>query len=418
MANLGGMPFLARETRLLFLLTFAICVVVPHSMQEVTAGLLGLTAVASLMVVRGSGRISYIGGSYLLAALVTCVYLIVGMRNGAPTEAVYQTIFIYIIMPLIWILIANTALHLIGLKKMVSYLVVLAWLCCASVALFFSLYFTLGADAVKFFIEAPNINISEGFSGATMNVYGSLIFLSAAVFSSSELIENKAARIALLGALAICALTSGRTALILSIPAGFLIGILVRHFNRNKGEGVRADKPRWGRYFLSFAAVAGVVLLLDLMVEAVDLGTVLQAFWEKLSSGGGQERAEQNIALWQGIRDTYGLGGGHGIGVALTRNALYPWRYENVPLAILFKTGVLGATIYALPFFIYLFKALRMMMQGRLAVHDKFMFAGFSGVLLAAPTNPYFESFIFQWMIILPLVSLERTAGSSGRMRE
>ncbi|MCT7061868.1 hypothetical protein, partial [Salmonella enterica] len=90
-------------------------------------------------------------------------------------------------------------------------------LCCASVAVFFYLFLTRGAAAVSFFFEGANVNLAEGFSGATMHVYGSMIFLCGGFFSSPEVIKHRSLRFSLLAMLLICALTSGRSALILSV---------------------------------------------------------------------------------------------------------------------------------------------------------------------------------------------------------
>jgi hypothetical protein len=400
-------PTLANETRYAFFLTFAVCVVIPHSLQVITAGLLAITATMSLFVLRGATRLSYVGGCYVLGVLVTSFYLMVGMRNGAPPVAVLQTVLIYVLSPLMWMVILSAAIQLIGVERITRYLIVLAWLCCLSVALFFFLYLNYGRGAVTFFIENPNINLTRGFSGATMNVYGSLIFLSAAIFATPEMVEKRWASVALLGALAVAALTSGRSALILASLVGLMIGIMVRHFDRRRDATTAGTRAGWLRYIWVVVPVAGLILLLDRQIEEVDLTVIVNTFWEKLIAGGGTERLDQNAALWQGIRDTNGLGAGHGIGAAVQRNEFYPWRYENVPLAVIFRTGIAGAAVYALPFVIYFAKSIREILAGTLTRHDKFMFAGLVGSVLAAPTNPYIESFIFQWMFILPLLSLE-----------
>ena len=67
-----------------------------------------------------------------------------------------------------------------------------------SVGVFFYLYLTRGAAAVAFFFKGANVNLNNGFAGATMHVYGSLIFLCGAFFSSPELIRNRLLRFALL----------------------------------------------------------------------------------------------------------------------------------------------------------------------------------------------------------------------------
>lgn len=401
-------PLLANEVRLLFLLTFGICVIIPHSLQAVTGGLLLLTGGLSLLAMRGSEKLSYIGICYLLGAVVTCLFLAIGLANGAPNEAILQTIITYLISPLLWIIIFRTALQFIGVEQLVRYLIVMTWLACASVAIFFFLYLTRGPDAVSFFSENANVFVGGGYAGATMHVYGTLIFLAGAFFAAPELVKSKLNRVLLLGAIALAALTSGRTALIFAIPAGLLVGMLVRGFGRRaSGETAAPRAGKWLRYLVILLAVVAVVALLDYLLADVDILLIIQSAWEKLITGGGEARSDQTASLWQGIRDTYGLGAGHGIGVTLERNAEFAWRYENVPLAVLYRAGLFGAAIYALPFIIYLARAAKTTLNGMMTSYDRFMLAGFVAMALAGWTNPYLESFIFQWMFILPLVAFD-----------
>ena len=202
--------------------------------------------------------------------------------------------------------------------------------------------------------------------------------------------------------------TSGRSALILAIPAGLLVGLVVRQLGkRGIADG---PKPRAGmglRYAALVLGVVALVLILDYFITDVDVLVILQGFWEKLIGGGGEARVDQTVSLWQGIRETYGFGAGHGVGVSLERNSEFAWRYENVPLAVLYRTGLLGAAFYALPFIIYLMRAGKSVLAGTMTSHERYTFAGFVAVALAGWTNPYLESFIFQWMFVLPLVSFE-----------
>ncbi|HVQ07449.1 MAG TPA: hypothetical protein VMS43_03345 [Allosphingosinicella sp.] len=406
--NRGGTPFLATEVRLLFLLTFAICVVIPHSAQTVTGALILLTGLLSLLAMRGGEKLTYIGICYLLGAMVTCFYLAIGLANGAPTEAIVQTIITYLISPLLWIVILRAALQVVGIEQLVRYMIVLAWLVCASVAIFFYLYLTRGAAAVAFLTENANIYLGRGFSGATMHVYGTLIFLVGAFLAAPEVIKSKLNRILLLGALAVAALTSGRSALIFAIPAGLLVGLVVRQLGRRgMADGSRPRAGMGLRYAIIILTGAVLVAILDYFIADVDVLVILQSAWEKLTGGGGEARIDQTVSLWQGIRDTYGLGAGHGVGVSIERNSEFAWRYENVPLAVLYRAGILGAAIYALPFVIYFMRAGKSVLAGVMTNYDRFMFAGLVAVALAGWTNPYLESFIFQWMFILPLVSFD-----------
>jgi len=75
-------------------------------------------------------------------------------------------------------------------------------------------------------------------------------------------------------------------------------------------------------------------------------------------------------------------------------------------LATLYRVGILGTLIYALPFALYILAALRLAYRRRLPSRHKFLFSGLVCALLATNTNPYIEAFAFQWMYVIPLVAL------------
>lgn len=388
-------------TRALVLVAIAICVVLPHSLQAVTAVLLGGAAAMSLLLLRAGRGITYVGICFVLSALVTVAYILVGMARGAPTTAVLQTLAIYIVSPLLWMTVWRCAIQLTSPEWLLRYILALSAMACASVALFFFLFLTLGPQAVSFFIAESNVSIAEGRAGATMHVYGSMVFLTAATFAAPELIRHVWARIALLTALAAVALTSGRSALILTIPIGLATGTAIRRFQAGpRGRG----RARGGGYMIAFAMAVAVLLLLATVFTDLNISGIIESTWDKVLSGGGEARTDQSAALIDGIADTLGLGAGHGIGVALVRNYDYPWRYENVLLASVFRVGVVGAVIYAAVWIITLLIATRRMLERRWTAEDTFVLAGLVAMILASPTNPYLESFIFQWAYTLPLI--------------
>lgn len=397
----------AMAGRLIFYVTLAVCVVFPHSFQIVTGALVIATAAAGFLATRSDRTISYVGICYLLSAVVTLPYLVVGMQNRAPPEAIPQVLIVYLISPLLWIVIWRFALQQIDVDRVVRYLTILTWVACASAGLFFFLFLTFGPQAVSMFLDPrqANVRIEDGAAGATLLVYGSLIFLASAVFATPEAIKSVPERIGLLSVVAITAVTSGRTALMLAIPIGFAIGLASRSFQQ---RGVRRTSTG-GMGILSYLAVivigvAAVMIVLGEARTGINLGIVVEEAWEEIASLGGDARQGQSIALWEGVERTNALGAGHGIGVSIIRDPDYPWRYENIPMATAYRVGVVGAFIYFLPFLIYLVGTASRLFRGRTTRAETFVFAGAVSALLALPTNPYIESFIFQWMYILPLI--------------
>jgi len=292
-----------------FLLTLS--VVIPNSLQKLTAATMIGCFVMSLPIVKLNRNLVHLLFLYLCGVLVTLLYVAVGIHNGAPLVAAQQVVIIYIVSPLLWIYIAAGLTQSVGVDRLVRWLVVLAYLSCATVALYFFLFLSFGPYAASFFIESPNINFKMGYSGATMFVYGSLIFLSGGFFSTPEIVRTKFFRLMLLCLLSIVALTSGRSALILSIPSGFFIGALISHKTLHFMKG--------GRNFLvvSFAIIMSVFLL-DRLTQ-INVFYICDLFVKKLFSGGDYARVEQTSVLARGIVDSFGLGSGHGVGVEYLR---------------------------------------------------------------------------------------------------
>ena len=385
-------------------LLLLLAVVIPNSLPIPTAAAMGLAFLLALPGLRVGSSFRNLLGLYTCGVVVTVVYMVVGAMHDAPQIAMAQVFAIYILSPLVWMIIAAGLMRRLGADRLIDWFALLSLLCAVSVALFFYLYLRRGAAAVAFFFQGANVNLQEGFSGATMHVYGSLIFLCGGFFSSPELIKNRLLRFVLLAALLVCALTSGRTALILSVPLGWLLGLML--VSRTMGSTRRSPVTRIILYGLPMLiAVAAALILLQAYTQ-ISLSRVFDAVSTKLASGGGSARSEMSRSLFAGILDNEGLGAGHGVGVGFISDPLHPWRYEVVWLATIYRVGLLGTLIYTLPFLLYIAAVLRMARSRRLPPRHKFMFCGFVCAFLAANTNPYIEAFAFQWMYVIPLVAL------------
>ena len=377
-------------------------VVVPNSLPVPTAAVMSLAFLLAVPGMRFTLGFKNLLALYAGSAMVTVIYLVVGGMHGAPFIGLVQVAAVYIVTPFLWIIIADGLRRAIGVERIIDWFIVLSLLCALSVALFFYLYLTRGAAAVEFFFQGANLNLNEGFAGATMHVYGSMIFLCGGFFSSPELIKRRTLRFALLAMLLIAAITSGRSALILSIPMGACLGwMLASRTTEHRG------KPAIVR-FMQYGVPSLVALIVTLYVlEAytqVRVSAVLNIVFNKLASGGGTERTEMSRSLYAAILDNGGLGSGQGVGVNYVSDPIHPWRYEVVWIASIFRVGLLGAFIYVLPFLIYVLGVARLAIDRRLPAHHKFLFSGFVCAFLATNTNPYVEAFSLQWMYVFPLV--------------
>ncbi|QNK01061.1 hypothetical protein [Dyella telluris] len=381
-----------------------LAVVIPNSLPIPTAAMMGLTCLFALPGFRFGQGIRNLLTLYIYGVIVSIIYLIVGGMHDAPLVGLAQIAAVYIVSPLAWILIADGLCRYLDMDRLIEWFVMLTLLCAASVALFFYLFLRHGASAVAFFFEGANVNLNEGFSGATMHVYGSMIFLAGGFFSSPELIKHRVLRFALLGMLFICALTSGRSALILSVPTGFVLGMLLS--SRTVGHAKTSVITRTVRYGLPLTIAVVAVLFLLQAYTKISLPVVINAVTSKVASGGGDARSQMGASLYAGILENGGLGSGHGVGVRFVSDALHPWRYELVWLATLYRVGLLGTIIYVLPFFLYVAWVVKLAISCRLTSAQKFMFSGFVCAFLGTNTNPYIEAFSLQWMYAIPLVAM------------
>ena len=395
---------LAKIARVLLFISLVMAVVVPHSFQAVEGATFFLTTLVCIGLIRNDRWLDQIMLTFFLGSAVTALYIWVGYTNGAPRAASNQTLFVYIISPLMWIVMSTALFQYVGLARVTRWLIWLTWAAIASVAAFFYLYLTFGKGAVEFLVSDANVNVSGGFAGATMLVYGSMIFLAGGIYAQPQVIGGRLARISLPGLVFLAALTSGRSALILAIPIGFLTGALLRR--RTRAE----DAEHGGSVFLPtlILGLASIIVLatIDFFVDAIDLTVVIGRFWDELTSGGGSERTEQAGALWEGFINSYGLGVGHGVGVPYIRNMLFPWRYEVMPLATLLRVGLFGFLAYISTFLVYGQRFLSRWNARDLRSEDIYMIGGFIPAAFAVATNPYIESFVFQWMYFLPVMAL------------
>ncbi|GLQ45734.1 hypothetical protein GCM10007862_07850 [Dyella lipolytica] len=384
-------------------LLLLLAVVVPNSLPAPTAVAMGLAFMLAVPGLRFGSELRNLLALYVCTIIVTIVYMIVGGMHDAPLVALAQVAAVYILSPLLWIIIAAGLRRQLGVDRLIDWFVVLSFLCALSVALFFYLFLTRGAAAVAFFFKGANVNLNEGFSGATMHVYGSLIFLCGGFFSSPELIKNRLLRFALLGMLLACALTSGRSALIIAIPIGWALGWILAP---RTTEHLRTSAiARFVQYGLPSLVAIVVALVMLQAYTQVSVSTVLDSVSTKLASGGGDARTQMARSLYAGIFDNGGLGAGHGVGVGFVSDPVHPWRYELVWLATIYRVGLLGTFIYALPFLVYIVGVVRMALARRLPNRHKFLFCGFVCAFLASNTNPYIEAFALQWMYVIPLVA-------------
>ena len=381
-----------RRLFLFFVLVITInAVVFPNAQQALLAGALGIGAVMALCYAPKLNTAAIM--LFLSSWSVTLLYMMVGMIKGAPSAAFEQTIAIYVVSPLLWILVIDRTWRLVGVDAVVRGFAVLAILAAASVGVYMFLFMNFGPQAVEFFGARSNVNVSEEYSGATIHVSGSLIFLGAAFAASPGILNSKIFGFLVVLMIALASIASGRTLALL----GLLIGGLYFSISDPRKGFQRMIVMIFASSVLGFLVTFAMDYLLG-----VDVLQVLQRHFNKVA-GEDIERPAQIAALLRGAENSWFLGAGHGIGVDYIRSETFPWRYESVIVALLFKLGLVGFLVVMMPVIYSLFVLFKKQLFGSLNKYDMFFGASLIATTLAAMTNPYPEAIAFQWMYLVPI---------------
>lgn len=395
--------FLKLNDHLIFLIFF-FSVVFPNAFRPIVIPLMFFSFFLCLPYIRIFKDLKIYYLIYVFSILITLIFLLLGIYNGASYESVIQVLITYIISPFMWLIILTYIVQYFSNEKIINLLMTLSLLSCASVALYFYLFLSYGPSSVSFFGSTSNVHISEnGYSGAIMHVFGSLIFLGGGIFFCPNISNSNKLNFFVIIFIFVTVIFAGRTALTLSI----LVSLFLYFFLLGKKLLFKRN-PELKYFPLMFLFIFLLMLLVAVIKNyfGVDFLFIISLYFEKIVSGGGEARIEQAVSLITGIENAFALGTGHGVGTEYIRNDDFPWRYELVWLATILRTGIFGAFVYILPYIFYLIVFFIRLKNSELSKLDIYFFGAWLAVFLASNTNPYIEAISFQWMYILPLVFL------------
>ena len=398
----------------LWIVLAMLTVVLPNAFKEVSGGILLILTAYYLFVPKRTGIDRNFLLMWVASSVVTIGYLFIGYLNGAPEDAYLQIPFIYIISPMLWAIALHGVILRYGIVKIVDALVILTVVAIASQAFYFWAFSALGPQAVEFMAGNPNVDLSEHSSAAVMYVFGSMIFLYGGLMASPEIVRSKLLRYGLISLAFASTFTSGRSALILSLFLGVGVSLVASPmFVRKRSSNSILNIAMAG----AVLAICGAVLA---QLYGIDILVPLEALLEKIVSAGGAGRSDYLPYLFYGAVEDSFLGAGHGIGVQYVVNERYPWRYEIVGLATLYRVGIVGTIIYALPFLLAMTKSIRLWRANLLIPQEKFLCGASIAAFVGANTNPYIEAYAFQWMYVLPclyFIGLRRSGGTRAATR-
>jgi hypothetical protein len=161
--------------------------------------------------------------------------------------------------------------------------------------------------------------------------------------------------------------------------------------------------------FIIAAGIFGVITLIVINeLYAFSIAGVVERFkfaFSKIDEYGNTNvRMVQMSALFRGFLEYPLFGSGAGIGVKdCIRSLTSPWVYEQSYNLILYNSGLIGSTIYAVSLAVILFELYMHYRRGSSIAFA--VFVGYAMAVFANGTNPYFSaSFDFLLFIFLPLL--------------
>ena len=379
-------------------------IVIPNTFRIVTIPFFILISSAAFFI-----GFKYIGkvaiSIYVVFSFVSLFYIFIGTKS-IDFFAVSWLTYVYMVSPFLWLSLWSYFLRKIPIRKIIDILLIYGFLGCLSIAAFYYIFIQYGPEYLVWLIATPNIEVDSGKFGATMHVFGSLIFLVSAFFSAPEVVANSRLRYCLCGIFIVSVFTSGRSALILAM----MIGVLFNFLGTKKIDSTIVLKVS----FYLFLGIPIFVIVLNLSYfyafqgDGINIVDIFSGFLSKIAEGGGDERVQQFYALLNGIAKTYLLGAGHGSHVDLIRNDEMPWKYELLWVSTLYHVGLVGFLIYCIPLGFVLNCYIKISKYKKMTQYDRFIFSGFVSILIASMTNPYLESYDFQWMVVFPTVYFYR----------
>lgn len=361
--------------------------VFPNSFRNIKLPFLLLFFIVGLSQIHKIERVVVF--SLLLSLMITIIYLVIGVNKSKdPMEALSQVLIVYAFTPIMWTVIMNYCFEKFPLPKIIRYLNIYMVLGCISVFAAIWLFMNGKRQILELIIEDPNMTFTKkGIVEMKLFVYGSLIFFIPAFIQIQKIFPRKILFFVILLLTISTAIVSGRSALLLSVFLGLFFYVMINA----SFEIVK---------YIFLGLLLAVLLFFILNSYGVNVFNVLEGFYDKLFGGGDKVRAEQTEALIKGINRNI-FGAGHGVGVDYIRSKKFPWRYENVPFAIIFRVGLFGFLIYSIPFLYSVYKYVTLKSRNP---YDHYMLVGFISMLVATFTNPYLESFEFNIFYVIPFI--------------
>lgn len=373
---------------LLFILGFFV-LIAPNSFQLTTAALLLLINALLLVIYKKPLINSYFIFWWIFLSAVFGFFISI---SDIKWEYKSELTLKYVLFPILWLNIFSYIKACLPLVRFTKFLFGFSFF---SLFLVIFLYFSLlnGYNFAQYFIQYPGVD-SQFLLGFRLHVYGNLIFFATGIFLLSNIYNNKIIEYLYILLFIIVALISGRSALVLSLAIGFLI-LLIRYLYNRQYRIIFI-------YLLFSLAIFFIVAFSIKSFLNYDFSEFLQAgTFKKLQELGGEERTSQSTIMFnQILSHPWGIGFNN---IGLERNWEKTFEYEVLIVATILRFGVIGFIIILISLFSI---ARNIISFSELSIYKRFYLIGFFSIITFSFTNPYLESFSFQWMFFGPLVFL------------
>lgn len=377
------------------LLPFAfLVIVVPNSFQTFTISIFTLLFLLILISVKRIYDIRLLI-FWVVISLLFSVFIFASPIDDANK---LELVFKYIISPLFWITIVSYVRMQFSIDDIMKYLILLGFISNLSVPI---LYITMSAgyvSIVEYIIKAPNIDQNTGL-GFTLHVYGSLIFFAIAVMPSLFYIRKIAYKIIYIFSFIVAAVLSARSAFLFLILVGLSFGIFY----------IKKTSINIKNIFI-FIFLGLLLLQFSFTQYSKYFDVDIVDYFEsthinKVKEVGGEARVSQtNEMLEQFYKNPLGSGF---VTLDTIRDEVKTYSYEVLILATLVRFGLVTFLVILYSLFSSLGNIFSSNVNMRKQAKDILIF-GFIAILISSFTNPYLESFCFQWMYFLPLIFLKK----------
>ncbi|WP_457636422.1 O-antigen ligase family protein [Persephonella sp.] len=389
----------------------------PTAYKEIKIGILYIIAILLLVFLYKNSRYFKIYGNLLLIWFISLsignFFIFWGVVNSNP--GAISSITVIILWPMLYLLLTGF-IHKMQFFDLINKVLIFL----SFVIPVYGLYYLLGNAGVipsNLFINIfpenllQGVGLYEGYVETSLPNLVSLFFLGPFVLANFMIEKNTKKKIfyglVFLFIITI-ALLSGRRALVLILLMSFFIIFFLILGIKNK-----VIKRQLMHSFIRRSVFSILLIVVSFIginyFYPINIYTLVERIRLALSFSSSTDpstvaRYEQFFALIEGFSENPLFGQGFGAVASVIRNEAQPWAYELFYVALLFHTGLIGISVYALLTLWIVWQGVKILNN---YTNIKYMLpylAGMISFLLGSASNPYLTKFDYMWVIFIPVM--------------